>query len=136
MIAIGDIHIYVTDLEVALRFWGDGLGLEVAEREITHASGFARLDFPDGASIRLIGPVDPWQPGARPAVGTRPTIRFDLTTTAFTETLARALEFGGALDGEVETYQGLRVATLADPDGNTFELIELPGEADQTGGIG
>lgn len=136
MISVGDIHIYVTDLEVALRFWGDGLGLEVAEREITRASGFARLDFEDGSSIRLIGPVDPWEPAGRPVAGTRPTIRFDLTTTTFAETLAGLIEHGGALDGEVETYQGLRVATLSDPDGNTFELIELPNEADQTGGIG
>ncbi|MBW7906446.1 MAG: VOC family protein [Phycisphaerae bacterium] len=128
MVSIGDIHIYVTDFELALRFWADGLGLEVAEREISRASGWARLDFSDGGSIRLLGPVDPWEPGARPPLGTRPTIRFDLTTTDFDLALSRALEHGGSREGEVETYNGLRVVTIADPDGNTFELIELPPE--------
>jgi catechol 2,3-dioxygenase-like lactoylglutathione lyase family enzyme len=131
MLAIGDIHIYVTDFEVALRFWADGLGLEVVEREITSASGYARLDFPDGgSSIRLLGPVEAWEQGARPTSGSRPTVRFDLISTAFDETLARLLEHGGMQEGEIETYNKLRVVTIADPDGNTFELIELPPESD------
>jgi catechol 2,3-dioxygenase-like lactoylglutathione lyase family enzyme len=129
VICIGDIHIYVSDFDRAIRFWVEGLQLEVAERETTDASAFARLDFPDGGpSVRLIGPVEPWEPGARPAVGDRPSIRFDVMTTEFDDALARLLDAGGAQEGEIESYNDLRIVTVADPDGNTFELLEIPVE--------
>lgn len=129
MICIGDIHIYVSDFERAIRFWAEGLRLDVAEQEQTEASAFARLDFPDGGpSVRLIGPVEPWEEGARPKTGERPTIRFDVMTTEFDETLTRLLEHGGSQEGQVESYNDLRIVTVADPDGNTFELLEVPEE--------
>ncbi len=126
MLGIGDIHIFVTDVDVALRFWGEGAGLEVVEREVTANSAFGRLESPDGGSgITLIGPVDPWQEGERPPLGARPMIRFDLLTTDFEATLARLLECGGTQDGPVEAYDDLRVVAICDPDGNTFELLEV-----------
>lgn len=129
MICIGDIHIYVSEFERALRFWAEGLRLDVAEQEQTDASAFARLDFPDGGpSLRLIGPVRPWEEGARPMTGDRPTIRFDVMTTEFDETLTRLLEHGGTQEGQIERYEQLRIVTVADPDGNTFELLEVPEE--------
>lgn len=135
MLAIGDVHIYVTDLVTALRFWGDGMRLRVSEREITAHSGYACLDCADGGpSIRLIARVDPWPPGARPEPATRPGITFDVVTTEFEETLARLLEHGGETVGETEIYNGLQVVTVRDPDGNTFELLEVPADdADMPG---
>ncbi|MEW6251767.1 MAG: VOC family protein [Planctomycetota bacterium] len=131
MLFVGDIHIYVSNFPLALRFWADGLGLEVAEKEISPHSGFARLNFADGgSSIRLLGPVEPWEPEERPTLpGVRPTVSFDITTTEFDATLARLLENGGRQADEIEAYNGLRVATIADPDGNLFELLEI-GEED------
>lgn len=129
MLAAGDIHVYVTDMVAALRFWGDGLGLDVVEKELTAASGYARLDFPGGeTSVRLMGPVDPWEPDARPSSGSRPGIAFDVLTTTFDDTLVRLLEHGGRQMDEIETYEHQRLVTIADPDGNTFELIEVPDE--------
>ncbi|MFO0839481.1 MAG: VOC family protein [Phycisphaerae bacterium] len=129
MLAIGDIHIFVHDFELALRFYRDGLSLRVAEREVSAHSAFARLDFPDGGpSIRLFGSVEAWPESTRPAVGTRPTIRFDVTVSDFDATLVRLLEAGGKQADEIEAYGGIRVVTIADPDGNTFELLELPRE--------
>jgi catechol 2,3-dioxygenase-like lactoylglutathione lyase family enzyme len=126
MLFIGDVHIYVSDMALALRFWADGLGLEVAEKEMTPHSGFARLNFPDGGpSLRLLGPVDPWPDGLRPPTGMHPTIRFDVTTDDFDGVLVRLLEYGGTQVDEIETYGGLRAVTMADPDGNSFELLEL-----------
>lgn len=128
---IGDVHIYVSDFPLALRFWADGLQLEVAEKEVTPNSAYARLNFAGGGpSIRLLGPVDPWPPGARPPTGMHPTIRFDITTSRFDDVLVRLLECGGQQVDEIETYNDLRGVTIADPDGNTFDLLELKEEGD------
>lgn len=127
MLAIGDIHVYVSDFFAALRFWGDGLGLTIRQREETPHSAFAQLDFPDGGpSIRLFGGIGAWEPGTRPSPGSRPTVRFDVTTSTFDETLVRLLENGGEQSGEIESYESQRIVTIADPDGNTFDLIEVP----------
>jgi len=127
MLAIGDVHVYVTDLVTALRFWSDGLQLAVVERESTRSSGFARLEPPDGsAGLCLIAAVDAWEAGRRPDPGTRPMVAFEIATSTFDGTLARLVEHGGTPLGAVEEYGGLRGVTMADPDGNTFELLELP----------
>ncbi len=122
MLFVGDIHIYVSDFTLGLRFWADGLGLEVAERE----GDFARLDFPDGgSSLRLLSAVSPWPNEQQPPPDVYPSIRFDLTTTDFDSVLARLIEYGGRRVGEVESYNQLRAVTVADPDGNLFELLEI-----------
>jgi catechol 2,3-dioxygenase-like lactoylglutathione lyase family enzyme len=129
MLFIGDIHIYVSDFALALRFWAEGLGLHVIEKEVSPHSAYARLDFPDGGpSIRLLGPVDPWQPDEQPSPDTRPDVRFDITTSDFDAVLARLLECGGRQVDEIESYENLRGVTIADPDANVFELLELPAE--------
>jgi len=127
MIAVGDVHVYVHDFNLALRFWADGLGLNVADKEVSAASAFALLEFPGGGpALRLFGGAEPWREGARPAPGTRPMVGFDVMTTEFDETLVRLLENGGQQLGEIETYAQSRVVTVADPDGNAFELLEVP----------
>jgi predicted enzyme related to lactoylglutathione lyase len=129
MLAIGDVHVYVSDFAAALSFWATGLQLEIAEKEESSQGSFARLDFPDGGpSIVLIAPVDPWDPENRPEPGTAPGFSFDVTTTEFDDTLARLLENNGQQLGETETYNDLRLATVADPEGNAFELVEVPAE--------
>lgn len=129
MLGIGDIHVYVSDFEAALRFWAEGLQLPVAERQSSRYAASARLDFPDGGpSLRLLAPVTAWAPGTRPEPGTLPGIGFDVTTDDFDAVLVRLLEHGGCQESEIEAYEGLRVVTLADPDGNAFDLIEVPGE--------
>ena len=130
MLFIGDIHVYVSDFTLALRFWADGLGLTVAEQEVSPHSAYARLDFPDsGPSLRLLGPVTPLPPESRPAPDTYPEIRFDITASDFDGRLARLLEHGGEQRGEIDSYGGLRAVTIADPDGNLFELLEIEEDA-------
>lgn len=126
MLFVGDVHIYVSDFTLALRFWADGLGLEVVEKEVSPHSAYARLDFPEGGpSIRLLGPVTPWPADARPTPGLYPTVRFDITTSDFDATLVRLLECGGRQVDEIEAYNELRAVTIADPDDNLFELLEI-----------
>jgi catechol 2,3-dioxygenase-like lactoylglutathione lyase family enzyme len=130
MLSVGDIHIYVSDFTLALRFWADGLGLEVPEKEIGRYSAYARLDFPDGGpSIRLLGPVEPWDAEHQPPAGVYPAVRFDVVTSDFDATLVRLMEHGGQQMDEIETYNNLRMVTVADPDGNLFELLEIDEDA-------
>lgn len=127
MLAIGDVHVYVHDFERALRFWSEGLGTTVVEKQVSRASAFALLELPDGGpAIRLFGGAAPWAEGTRPDVGARPSLGFDILASDFDATLVRLLENGGTQLGEIETYRGCRAVTVADPDGNSFELIEVP----------
>ena len=127
MLFVGDIHIYVTDFDRALKFWSQGLGFEVTEKELSSTSPFALLEAPTaGPAIRLFGGAEPWPEETRPDVGSRPTVRFDVVASDFEATLVRLLENGGAQIGEIEKYSDARVVTVADPDGNTFELLEVP----------
>jgi predicted enzyme related to lactoylglutathione lyase len=129
MISIGDIHIFVHDFDAALQFWTRGLGLEIAEKETSAASAYALLEPPTaGPAIHLFGGAKPWPENTRPPDGTRPAIRFDVVTSEFDDTLVRLIESGGQQVGEIETYERSRVVTIADPDGNTFELLEVPEE--------
>jgi predicted enzyme related to lactoylglutathione lyase len=131
MLSIGDLHIFVHDFNLALRFYTEGLGLTVAEKEISSASAFALLEFPAaGPAVRLFGGAEPWPEGTRPAVGSRPTVRFDVIASDFDTTLVNLIEHGGRQVGEIETYGSSRVVTIADPDGNTFELLEVPEDED------
>ncbi len=127
MISIGDIHVFVHDFEAALRFWTQGLGFEVVEKETSPVSAYALLESRSaGPAIHLFGGAEPWPEGTRPPDGTRPAIRLDMVTSDFEETLVRLIESDGKQLGEIDTYNQSRVVTIADPDGNTFELLEVP----------
>lgn len=127
MLAIGEVYIHVSDFKAAMTFWTRGVGLAVSECESSKAAAFAVLDFPSGGpSLRLLSGAVPWPTGQCPEPGVRPGVRFDIMTDGFDDVLLRVLEHGGTQAGMIETYQGLRVVTIADPDGNTFELIESP----------
>ncbi len=125
-LAFGDVHIHVSDFDRALRFWAEGLRLTVLEQEVSAASAFAVLEFPDdGIRLRLFAGSPPWPKGA-PEPGERPMICFDIEALDFDATLVGLLEHGGTQMGEIETYNNVRVVTVADPDGNSFELIQCP----------
>ena len=127
MLAIGDVHIYVNDFEAALRFWAEGLQLDIAEQDTNEQSAFARMEFPDGGpSVILISSAD--GPGANREMDedAQPQISFDIITDDFDATLVRLLEHDGQQVGEIEKYHELKLTTIADPEGNLFELIEVP----------
>lgn len=132
MLFLGDVHIYVNNFEAALDFWTAGFGLQITEREVTEHSSYALLDFPDGGpSLRIFWPADP--EGTAPGAGTslRQNVMFDIATTEFDDVLVKCLEAGGTQLDKIETYEGTRVVSVADPDGNLFELYEAPpGEED------
>lgn len=129
MLSIDVIRVYVADFNAALAFWSAGLGLSVAESDLDSAAPFAILESSAGPpAIHLVGgaarPLD--QP---PDPGSRPGIYFDVVTTDFDDTLVRLLENGGRRLGAVEEHQNTRVVSIADPDGNAFDLYEIPKES-------
>ena len=130
MLAFGDVQIYVRDFEAALRFWTRGVGLDVVEQESGENGSYARLEFPDGGPDLLLiappegeGPVSsPDEPGS---------VSFNVTTTDFEATLARLLEYDGRQMGPTETYDNLKFVTVADPEGHTFDLVEVPEDEEE-----
>lgn len=129
MNAIGEINVFVTDVERAVAFWSKGLGLKVGEKETLAHSGYARLDFADGSpSIRLLLAAGPAPEERSPGYGSRPMIGFDVVTEDFDRTLARLIEFGGWVEGGVQKAGEVRYAFVSDPDGNAFELVEMSAE--------
>ncbi|MGE0479294.1 MAG: VOC family protein [Phycisphaerae bacterium] len=125
MLSVGNIHLYVRDFERAMRFWRDACHLRVADQSETQGTAYAQLDFPDGgASIQLVTVDEEEAPN--PYEGPQLNAAFDLLTSEFDDLLVRLLGFGGQQLGEIETYENLRIVTLGDPDGNVFDLIEVP----------
>lgn len=123
---IGEITIFCTDLERSLRFWSAGAGMKVVERNLRDHTGYVVLEFAEGgAALVLMAPVDPWEQGRRPEHGACPQVSFNLYAEDFDGALARLSEQGGSQVGDIESYAEARSVTIADPDGNTFDLYEV-----------
>lgn len=111
--SVDHVWFWVTDMDRAVAFYRDGLGLEVRMR---HEDRWAELD---AGSIRigLHGAID-----GRPAEhgGTAVFLVRDLDA-ARAALQERGVVFDDHL-GEVPGYA--RYASFADPDGNSMQLIE------------
>lgn len=131
MLSIDELHVYASDISAALRFYADGMGLELIESELG-AAGYALLEPPGGgALLRIFGGSAPREAGAAPQPG-RVGLAFSVSTSDFENVLSRALSNGGRQLDQIETYADMRVAALVDPDGNVLELVEAPGEPDES----
>lgn len=129
MLVIGDIYLYVDDFDKALRFWADGLKLEVSEKDSDEHSTFARLDFPEGGpSLILIAEREFTETDAQTDENAPPRVSFDIATSDFDATLVQLLDQGGQQLSEIETYHDLKMVTLADLEGYCFDLVEIPVE--------
>lgn len=128
MLIIDEVHVYATDLGAALRFYAEGLGLRPVRAE-SGSAGYALLEpTGGGALLRLFGGNAPRENGGDPQSG-RVGITFSVTVNDLDAVLGRVLSLGGRRMDEIEQYAGLRVVTIADPDGNTFELVEARPDA-------
>jgi catechol 2,3-dioxygenase len=114
-IAIGHVHLNVSDLDRAMAFYKTTLGFEVTHRT---AGGGVFLGAP-GSHARIGLNTDSWPGG--PAGGTRRfAIRYQ-DRRALARALARATAAGVRLDGALD--HGLFEALyLRDPDGHAIEL--------------
>lgn len=117
---IGHVHLKVSDLERAVRFYRDALGFDVMERMGDEA---AFLSF--GGYHHHLG-LNTWESrgGRPPAPGSTGLYHFAIlfpSRTALARALRRLLEHGVRLDGAAD--HGVSEALyLHDPDGNGIEL--------------
>ena len=130
------VHAYieVTTAEAGLAFYCEGLGLRLKRRlsprwfELDGANlpvfllaGRAEIADLGGTSARRSYQRH-WTP-----------VHLDFVVADLDAVLARLLALGGSLDREVKRREYGRIANMADPFGNGFDLIEFAGPAGYDG---
>jgi predicted enzyme related to lactoylglutathione lyase len=124
------VNIDVDDLERAAAFYRDALGLRAGRRlfdgsvvEITGAS----------SKIHLLSKA----PGSAAASQTEifrsyrrhwTPIHLDFAVDDVESAVSRALAAGATLEGEIQTFSWGRMATLSDPFGHGFCLLQFVGK--------
>ena len=118
MINGGNATVFVTDMQRAVDFYTETLGLKLQFRAGDH---WAAIDAGDGFVIGL-HPASP----AEPAPGTRGAVQIGLTVVGSLDDVVgslqdRGVEFLGAINDD----GAVRLVFLNDPDGNKLYLCEI-----------
>ena len=122
------INLDVDDIERAIAFYTQGLGLHVGRRF-------------DGEFVELLGAEAPLyllqkSAGSAPFAGARhgrsyarhwTPVHLDFVVPDIELALTRALDAGATLEGAVSEHAYGRLALLSDPFGNGFCLLEFRG---------
>lgn len=118
MLSGGNASVYVTDMDRAVRFYVDSLGLRL---KVRIANEWAEIDAGEGLVIGL----HPAQPSGV-AAGVPGAINIELKATAPLEDVVTTLKRRGVpLVGEIHNYENVRLATVRDPDGNAILLAQI-----------
>jgi catechol 2,3-dioxygenase-like lactoylglutathione lyase family enzyme len=112
--------IFVSDMDAAVRFYTEALGLKLLERYGNH---WASVDCGQGLTLGL-HPASTQNPAAR--VGSL-TIGFNVSEP-IREAVARLKTRGVVFHGDIVDDTQLLVANFRDPDGNPFYLAEVKPE--------
>jgi len=122
------VHTYieVADLERGITFYRDALGLTLKRRLSPNWVELEGANMP----IFLLGNRPPiadlggkkvprsyerhWTP-----------VHLDFIVSDFDQAIGRCLEFGASFDREIQVREWGRMANMADPFGNGFDLIEF-----------
>lgn len=119
MISGGNATVFVSDMDRAVTFYVEVLGLRLAER---YGDYWATIDAGKGFAIGL-HPASP----KYPAPGTRGGIVLGFELSEPVETaVARIKKAGASVAEGVEETDAGRFAHLQDPDGNAIYLWEMP----------
>lgn len=123
------ICIDVPDMERAIAFYTQGLGLRVARRL---GDDWAEL-LGAGSPIDLLRN----EPGTAPLGDVKPArrsyerhwtpVHLDFTVTELDAVVARVTALGAVLERPVQQRKWGRMANLADPFGHGFDLLEFQG---------
>ena len=118
MIRGGNATIFVSNMDQAVRFYVEVLGLKLAYRAGDH---WAQIDAGDGFNIGLHP-----KSGSAAAPGTHGSIQVGLLVA---EGLEREIEGivnrGGEPKGPIHEDEAVRIAFIDDPDGNELYLCEI-----------
>jgi catechol 2,3-dioxygenase-like lactoylglutathione lyase family enzyme len=116
----GNATIYVTDMDRAVAFYTESLGLQLAFRAGDH---WATIDAGDGFQLGL-HPAGPSTPTPGATGGITVGLAVDEPIEQVVDTLVNR---GVAVRGPVSDGGMLRLAFLTDPDGNQLYLAETHG---------
>jgi catechol 2,3-dioxygenase-like lactoylglutathione lyase family enzyme len=117
MISSGVVTVFVTDMDRAVRFYNEILGLKLAYR---FGNEWASIIVPGGMTIGLHPASD-----ASPA-GHKGSITIGLNVSRPIEEVVGELKDKGVqFKGEIVDDEALKVQYLEDPDGNELYLAEL-----------
>jgi len=117
MIKGGNATLYVADMDRAVRFYTEKLGLSLKSRS---GNEWAEVDAGDGMVIGLhpAGPHSP-RPGSHGATQIGLNVQGDLESE-----VARLRKQGVKFHGDIKSDPGIKLAFLEDVDGNTLYLCQ------------
>ena len=122
MISGGHATVYVSNMDNAVRFYTDVLGLRLKMR---HEDHFAMVDAGPGLTIAL----HPITAAAPAPPGTPGSVQIGLDIDEPIERVVARLQRRGArITSDVITFEGGKCVTLEDADGNAMYLWERRGE--------
>lgn len=126
MISGGNATVFVSDMDAAVAFYTDTLGMKLTSRFGDH---WATVAAGPGLTIGLHPASEKY-----PAPGTKGAIVLGLETDEPIETVVTGLrEKGVRFAGSITTGDGGKFAHLEDPDGNGIYLWQLePDEAPES----
>ncbi|HUL10117.1 MAG TPA: VOC family protein [Candidatus Acidoferrum sp.] len=124
------VHAYIEVAEAArgIEFYCEGLGLTLKRRLSPRWIELAGADIPifllaDRPAVADLGTVT----AARSFQRHWTPVHLDFIVTDLDGTVSRLTRLGGSLDREIKTREYGRIANMADPFGNGFDLIEFSG---------
>lgn len=119
MISGGTASVYVSNMDRAVAFYTDAVGLKLRNRVGTT---WAEIDAGKGLIIGL----HPASPPDTPAAGTPGAINIELAVTEPMEVVIAALTARGVqFSGPIKEYEAVRIASFSDPDGNAIMLGQV-----------
>jgi predicted enzyme related to lactoylglutathione lyase len=125
---IAHAYIEVADATRGIEFYGQGLGLTVKRRLSPRWIELAGANLP----IFLLAHRPPVADlGSRKVPRSYERhwtpVHLDFIVDDLDAAVSRLTELGGALDRDIKTREYGRIANMADPFGNGFDLIEFSG---------
>jgi predicted enzyme related to lactoylglutathione lyase len=125
------VHVYieVTEAERGIAFYCEGLGLSVKRRLGPRWIELAGANLPVFLLTSQPAEVDLGRGRTAPRSYERhwTPVHLDFIVDDLDASVARLTGLGGTLDRDVESREYGRIAYMADPFGNGFDLIEFAG---------
>ena len=126
---VAHAYIEVTDAESGIAFYCDGLGLTLKRRLSPRWIELAGANLPIFLLAGRPSVADLGHGRTAPREYQRhwTPVHLDFVVTDLDATVARLVASGGSLDRDIKQREYGRIANMADPFGNGFDLIEFSG---------